>query len=162
MRSVHQSPEFHDVPSLQRGDAPQDAFVFGDDMAAAAEGHFGKRGFMRGELGQRDVAERANARQEGGQQSDAALAVRSAQVVLAGGQFVMHRRIADDQTHGRGDRDQSIGQTAAVQQQRVPGGAETGNELIHDAAMHADEFVLGALAGLRQLYAVDSDAGDVE
>ena len=41
-------------------------------------------------------------------------------------------------------------------------GAVAGDELVHDAAAHADELVLGALAGQRERGAIHRDAGEIE
>ena len=46
-------------------------------------------------------------------------------------------------------------QRAAVEQQRVPGLAEAGHELVHDAAAHADEIVLGLAARQRASSSAD-------
>ena len=51
------------------------------------------------------------------------------------------------------ERHKLITQIAAINQQRVAELAEPGNELIHDAAIDADEAVFRPLAELRHLFA---------
>ncbi len=57
--------------------------------------------------------------------------------------------VGDEKPQVRRDRDMARGETAAIDQKRMPGDAAAGNVLIHHAAAHADEVVLCALADLR-------------
>ena len=110
------------------------------------------------EVGRADVAEGANTRQDRGEEFDAALAVAPAGVVFAGGVVVMDHGVADHQPDLRVDRHEARIERPAVDQERASGRPMTGDELVHDAATHADEVVLGALAGEGERRQVDGDA----
>ena len=58
-------------------------------------------------------------------------------------------RVEHDHRRARRKRHRFGVQRAAVDEQRVSGPTRRGDHLIHDAAAHADPFVLGALAELR-------------
>ena len=97
-----------------------------------------------------------------GEEPHGLLAIAASIVVLAGGVRVADHRVADDQPHLRVDRHEPPVEAAAIEEKRVAGRAVTGDELVHDAAAHADEFVLGPLAGQRQRRQVDLYAGGTE
>jgi len=52
-------------------------------------------------------------------------------------------------------------QGAAVDEEGVPGPGQSRRHLVHDAAGHAHEAVLGPLTQPRQVAAVDPEAGGV-
>ena len=162
MRFVHQPPDLGQVAGLQGVGRAHGALVLGHDMPAAAIDHRRQQVGVALELFRRHVAQRLDARQRRREQPDALLAVAPAQVVFAGGVCVVDHGVADDQPHARVDRHQPPLQAAAVDQQRMSGRAVAGDELVHDAAAHADELVLGLLAGERQPGRVDLQAGIAE
>ena len=149
--SSHQSPDEREIAGLQRIGRPHGAVVLGDDMAAAAVDHRRQQVGMALQLLRRHVAQRLDPGQRRREPPDALLAVAPAQIVFARGMLVMDHGVADHQPRLRVDRHQPPLKAAAIDQKRVAGRAVAGDELVHDAAAHADEFVLGALAGERQL-----------
>ena len=155
-------PNFADLASLERRGGALDAVVLGDDVAAAAQDQLGQQRAMAVEVAGGHVAQRADAGQNRLQARDAVFALFAAAVVFAAGELVMDHRIADHQTNRRVDRRQAEFEAAAVEQQGAVGGAVAGGELVHDAAAHADEFVLGALAAEREAGEIDGVAGAVE
>ena len=76
----------------------------------------------------------------------ALLAGRAAVVVLAAGVLMADVGIGDDEAEVRRDRHGPRRQRAAVDDKGCAGDAAGGDVLVHDAAAHADEVVLGALA----------------
>ena len=114
------------------------------------------------ELFRRHVAQRLDPGQHGRQPPDAFLAVAPAQIVFAGGVLVVDHGVAHDEPHLRLDRHQPPLEAAAIDEQRMARRAVAGDELVHDAAAHADELVLGALAGEGELGEIDRQAGIAE
>src|SRR5215213_7193585 len=70
----------------------------------------------------------------------------AAVIIGAGGEFMFHHRVGDDETHIVRERNGVVGEIAAVYAKSAAFFAETTGEWVHDAALHAGEFVFGALA----------------
>ena len=81
---------------------------------------------------------------------------------IAAGVLVADVGIGADEPEVRRDRHRARLQRTAVDQQRGAGDAAGGDILVHDAAAHADEFVLGALGDLGRRDRLERQAGGGE
>ena len=91
--------------------------------------------------------------------SHAGLALAAADVVFRGGQLTADERVGDDDPEVFAlEGDMLELERAAVDLENGLGLAEDVDELVHDAAAHADELVLGLLGQLDQVQAVELEA----
>ena len=95
----------------------------------------------------------------GGEQVDAPAALLAPAIVLRVHEPVRHPGVGDDEP-GRleGERHEVVGQPPGVEEHRVPLLRHAGDELVHDAALHADELVLGVLREPGELLPAHLDA----
>ena len=101
-----------------------------------------------------------DSRVDAAQLRDAVLARGAALPVAGGAQLSLGPRVADDHGEVRGDGRPAGSQVAAVEEQRMPGLAQDGGVLVQDAAAHAHELVLRALAEERHLERSQLEAAD--
>ena len=74
-------------------------------------------------------------------------------IVFAADEGVFHARVDDEQAEMRGQRDVFHRLGAAIEKHEVVLEPENRRRLIEEAAIHADEFILGAAAEFRDLHA---------
>jgi hypothetical protein len=96
------------------------------------------------------------------QNARALLHLFAARVVLASRMLMLDHGIADDQPDMGGDRQQAIFERPAIQKQRMILSTCAGNELVHDAAARADKLILRALAGERDGFERQGNAGKLQ
>ena len=157
--SSHESPDEDEIAGLQRIGGAHGAVVLGDHVAAAAVDHRRQEIGMLLQLLRRNVAKRLDPGQHRREAPDALLAIASAQIVFAGGVLMVDHAVGHHQPNLRVDRHQPPLKAAAIDEQRPARRAVAGDELVHDAAAHADELVLGALAREGELREIDRQAG---
>ena len=110
------------------------------------------------QLRERHVTKRANLRQDSAKLSNALFALCAAQIVFAGGHFVFHHGVADDELETERQFHKLKFQRAAIKHERVRSAAVTGYELIHDADTSPDKLVLSLLTQFCKFDAVDGVA----
>ena len=104
----------------------------------------------------RRVAERGHAEDFG-----RGLALFAAGGIFTAGQFVFDVRVHDEHGDRRiVHRHQFRLARAAIEQEQMIFAAHDGNELVHDAAGHAGEFMFGLLAEQRLFNRINLFAGD--
>ena len=104
------------------------------------------------------VAQRRDWTEQGLQEPNAFLAGGAPVVVVAARVLMADVGVGDDEPQVRRDRNGARLERAAVDQKRVPGHAAGGDVLVHDAAAHADEIVLGPLAHLGGRHRLEGQA----
>ncbi len=138
----------------------EDSLIFRNHVPATTINHDRQHMFPGFQIGDRNVAQRADSRQVGLQEFHPLLAVRSAAVVFSRSQFVSYHAVAYHQPEIMRQRQQLIFKGAAIEHQRMPSGAVNGDELVHDPAACADEFVFRLLAKLRQFQTRNINSGE--
>ena len=111
------------------------------------------------EIGDLNVAQRADFRQMRLQDLHALLAISSATVVFARSQFVPDHAVAHHQLKVMRHRQQLILEGAAIEHQGMPSGAINGDELVHDPAACAHEFVFRPLTQFHQFQTGNINSG---
>ena len=141
----HQAGEGGDVVAAECFGGIQRAAVFFDDVAGAAGGGFVQTCFAGLELFQGQVSQGFDAEVGGG-----GFALAAAGVVFAADQAALHVGMDNHDAERVGDGDGRGVQAAAVDEQGVAALSARAGELVHDAALAADEAVFGVLADFGQ------------
>ena len=162
---AHQLAEVGQVGDAEGIGGGQYARVLGDDVAAALEHAGGHLAAPLVEVGHRGVAQRHDLGPVLAQDVRSSFNLRAAAVVLAFGYRVPHHGVADDDAYVRRDGGELELQPAAVDHDGVVLLSAATDELVHDAAVGADEGVFRALAeqgdlGRRQVQACGAEDGE--
>ena len=148
--------EAFEIAGLRGGVELLHAPTFENDVAGAGQGDFGHLRGCTFQLGEGDVAQGLLAREIG----SGGGAFGDALAVGRGAELVLDHRVDGDYLNAVGDRHELVRERAAVEQNGVVGLAEHGRVLVHDAAGHADEVTLGALAEAGDQEFVERPAGE--
>jgi hypothetical protein len=70
----------------------------------------------------------------------------AATCIFTTGNRVLDHRVGDHESNTGGNRSEPETKVATIQQQRMIFSAIRRNELVHNAAIRSDKFILGALA----------------
>ncbi len=152
MRQDHETAELVEVPFAQRADGGERPGVLRYDVPASLANGIGESFPVLGELAHRDVAQGAHVGEHVTQELHASLAFGPAKIVLRRRELVLHPGVADEKNcSAQCERDRLCLQRPAVDEQRVIGFAERGDELIHDPAHRSDVGVLRGLAREREI-----------
>jgi ElaB/YqjD/DUF883 family membrane-anchored ribosome-binding protein len=146
VRGGHERSEKFAISRIQSINGLKHPFILPDHMPGAALGKFRKvSGF---ELRHIDIPEGFDPHPAGGFE-----ALLAAFVVFATDEGVFHAGVDDEQAEVRGERDVFDRLGAAIEENKVVLEAKHRRGLVEQAAIHADEFVLGASAEFRHLHA---------
>ena len=105
-------------------------------------------------MGKSHVPEGADSGYNSAQAVNALFALGAAAIVFTGSDFVLDHGVTDDELNGGRRLHGFVFERTAVEQKRIRGPAKARNELIHDANVRADKFVLGFLTKASQLLAI--------
>jgi hypothetical protein len=155
MAGEQQSPGGLDLPGLQGHGHLLHAAVFVGDIADAAQD--GRLDLARdgGEHVILGLAEEEEFGVAGAQGGEAGLAFGAALVVGGIGEGVFDAAVAEQEAvFAEVGRDLLVAEAAAVEEQEVVAPAHEHGDLVHDAALHARESVLGRLRDAREGKAV--------
>ena len=156
MAGVHELADGRPVGGANAFGGMNGAFDFADDVAGPVENdliHLAPGVFQH--LGGR-IPERRHAENFRGR-----FTLFAARGIFAAGQLVFHVGVDDEHGDGGiGHRHQFRLPRTAIEEQDAVFLAQDGNELVHDAARHAGEFVLGLLAQQRLFDRIQFPAGD--
>ena len=158
MGSVHGAPTGDEIAGLKRALRLEHARVLGDDVATAAVDELGQLAAFGLELLRRHVAQRLDRPEIAAEQPHPFLASLAPQIVLAARMLVADPAVGDEQPQVWRDGDMARGETAAIDQERMPGDAAAGDILIHHPAAHADEIIFGPLTDLGDFDRIERQA----
>src|SRR5262249_15352927 len=131
---------------------------FGNDVTAARVDPWIQKQTMICQLGDSDITQCANFKQNHAQHANSFFAFGPAHVILARADFVFNHRIADHELDALRKLHWFEFQRAAIEPQSMKSAAVTRDKLIHDTDPGADKFVFGLLAKASQIHKIHGQA----
>jgi hypothetical protein len=138
---VHEAAEGFEVAGIEGSCGGDGADIFGDNVAGALEGSGWDFVAPFIEIVDGSVAQEFDFRAMGGQDAAGFFDGGTTAGVTGAGDGVLDHGVGDDQGYVFGDGGELVAEVAAVEEQSVIGFAIGGDELVHDAAIGADELV---------------------
>src|SRR5208337_573818 len=142
----HQFGQRLNLAVLEGQRCRSDAVIFRNDMAASLVYDLPQTAAVLFQLSEPHISQSADAGQYFREFAHSLLTFGAADVVLARAVPMLDHRIANDQIHSARNRNQLVVQRPAIQHESMPWLTVTRDELVHDAAAGANEFILRALA----------------
>ena len=155
MRAVQQVSEQLDVVLFQCIDGAQHPFVLGHDVTRPPVADVVEQGAVLVEHRGVDIAKGQDPAALNPKLADRSLALGAPAVVRGAIQGALHASVADDDPGIEVQRHGEVGQIPAIEEEGRPFLRQGRHELIHDAALDADEVPLRRLAKQRHVRPFD-------